>query len=45
MSKNATVLSVIGNIIALTATPAQLLVLMDMSEVISLEASSPGGSL
>jgi len=32
------------NIVALAATPAQLLELMNMPEIISLEASRPGGS-
>lgn len=39
VSENATVYSRIDNIVVLAATPAQLLVLISMPEVISLEAS------
>jgi len=44
VKENATIYSRIGNIVALAATPAQLLELMNMPEIISLEASRPGGS-
>jgi hypothetical protein len=43
-NERATILGRIGNIIALTATPSQLLDLLQMPEVLSLEASRPGGS-
>lgn len=44
IKENATIYSRIDTIVTLAATPAQLLVLMDMPEIISLEASRPGGS-
>ncbi len=44
VKEHATIYSRIDNIVALAATPAQLLELMNMPEIISLEASRPGES-
>lgn len=44
IKQHATILSVTDNIVALTATPAQLLELIQMDEVLSFEASGEGGT-